>query len=245
MKRFGLIGKKLSHSFSKKYFTDKFQQLDLPDHVYDLFELDSIKEVEKLKKIEGLVGFNITVPYKQEIIPYLSELDKSAEKVGAVNVVEVQKGKWIGYNSDYYGFLYSLQHWIANEPINSAIILGSGGASKAVKSSLEELDISYKIASRSPQKFQISYEQCNQLLSASEVQLIVNTTPLGMSPNTDAVPPIDFSTINDQHFLYDLIYNPEETQFLTIGKSKGAHIKNGLEMLHLQAEESWKIWNKK
>ncbi|QSE97416.1 shikimate dehydrogenase family protein [Fulvivirga lutea] len=242
MTRFGLIGKTLSHSFSQKYFTQKFQELGLKDHQYDLFELSTISEVEKIFKLSELKGLNVTVPYKQSVLPYLNQLDDTAQKVGAVNVIKLEKGRKIGFNSDYLGFKKSLEQWLPQPFRNTALVLGTGGASKAVECSLKDLGIDYQLVSRNPSESQISYEYVNELIH--KTKLIINTTPLGMAPEIDNCPDLDYNQITSEHYLYDLVYNPEETLFLAKGKSKGASIKNGLEMLHLQAEESWKIWNK-
>lgn len=242
MKKFGLIGKKLSHSFSQAYFSKKFKELNLTDHVYDLYELPSISLIEEVLEDESLIGLNVTVPYKQEVIPYLDNLDQSAQRIGAVNVIKVNEdGSKKGYNSDYYGFKQSLINWLPENYKIKALILGSGGASKAVKVALEDLDIEHKIVSRSPQGNEITYSELNQAFS--QYQLVINTSPLGMSPDIHSSPDIPYELLNSNYYLYDLVYNPETTEFLKKGLDRGAHIKNGLEMLHLQAEESWSIWN--
>ncbi len=241
MKKFGLIGRKLSHSFSQSYFTEKFKALNLPDHVYQLIELEKIDEVKKVLEEKDLIGLNVTVPYKESIIPFLSNLHESALKVGAVNVVKVNNGMSTGYNSDYLGFKNSLINWLPKNFKGKSLILGSGGASKAVQATLSDMDIEYHVVSRSPAVNELSYKEANDIIS-SKVSLVVNTTPLGMSPNVETYPAIDYILLTDEHYLYDLVYNPEITAFLTKGKSRGASTKNGLEMLHLQAEESWKIW---
>jgi len=246
MPLFGLIGKKLSHSFSKKFFEEKFEQLSLTDHSYQLFELENINEVSSVFQSNGIRGFNVTVPYKEAIIPHLDRLDASARKVGAVNVVSIEDDEKIGYNSDYYGFHTSLKDWLSDthEEIK-ALILGSGGASKAVIASLKDMQINYSVVSRTSGNGDLTYEELKghpHLIGSS--RLIINTTPLGMHPSTTSLPDLPYDHITDKHFLYDLVYNPEKTAFLKQGEQKGARIKNGLEMLHLQAERSWTIWSR-
>lgn len=244
MKKFGLIGKKLSHSFSQAYFSKKFKELDLPDHIYDLYEIPSIENIEGILKDSKLIGLNVTVPYKEEVIPFLDSLDQSAQRIGAVNVIKVCSDGCIkGYNSDYYGFKQSLEAWLPASKKMQAFILGSGGASKAVKIALEDLNISYKIVSRTPKDNEIDYSVLKSQFA--EYQLIINTSPLGMSPDIESCPNISYELLDSNYYLYDLVYNPETTLFLKKGLAKGAKIKNGLEMLHLQAEESWSIWNSK
>jgi len=240
MPSFGLIGRKLGHSFSKEYFETKFDELNLTDHSYNLFELDDIGEIEKILKLKPK-GLNVTVPYKQEIIPYLNRLDDSAEKVGAVNVVSLEKNAFVGYNSDYYGFKTSLQHWLSNTTLK-ALVLGTGGASKAVIAALDELGIEVQSVSRTSGNNLITYDEVTSDI-IEQHQLIINTTPLGMYPETNECPDIPYDSVTNQHYLHDLVYNPEKTVFLKKGEAKGAQVKNGLEMLHLQAEKSWEIWN--
>lgn len=242
MKRFGLIGKKLTHSFSKHYFTDKFNTLNLNDHSYELYELGEIKDVSKLFKSDEIIGLNVTVPYKESIIEYLDELDSSALKIGAVNVVHIKNGKLVGYNSDYSGFKNSLTNWLPTEFKGKALVLGSGGASKAVTAALIDLHIDFKIVSRKPADSFIEYNDTDQLIR-SDFKLIINTTPLGMTPDTESAPTLNYNLLSNEHYLYDLVYNPGMTKFLKLGQDQGAIVKNGLEMLHLQAEESWRIWN--
>lgn len=243
-KQYGLIGYPLSHSFSKRYFADKFLAEGITNSKYDLFELQEIKEVENLFAMEDLMGFNVTIPYKHQIMDFMDNFDDSAKKVGAVNVVKINKdGSKTGYNSDYYGFRVSLEKWIEDFTGIKAMILGVGGAAKAVLAVLEDLSIPYVKISRDNVKGDFTYEDIakngNLLL---QHRLIINTTPLGMSPNTAAKPALNYDQIGEDHFLYDLIYNPAKTSFLEAGASRGAQIKNGLEMLRLQAEKSWDIW---
>jgi len=245
-RKFGLIGYPLSHSFSKKYFDEKFRKERLDDCEYANYELSSISDFLKLLKMEheDLIGLNVTIPYKEQIMQYLDNLDDSARKVGAVNVIKLtsDNGK-IGYNSDYYGFRSSLQNWLPRNRPKKALVLGSGGASKAVVAVLEDFNLSYQIVSRKKGVGVVDYGQTNELKLLEHYQLVINTTPLGMYPQIDQAPDLSYQEITDQHFLYDLVYNPEETLFLQRGKARGAKIKNGLEMLFLQAEKSWEIWS--
>ena len=243
---FGLIGYPLSHSFSKQYFTKKFRKESIPNTAYELFPLTTIDELPVLlQQYPSLHGLNVTIPYKEQVLEYLDEVDVSAEKVGAVNTIHIRAGKIIGFNTDVYGFEQSLVNWIEiaeSAPPHKALILGSGGAAKAVAYVLRKLGIPFQIVSRTPGQGQLSYASISPEVYASH-KLIVNTTPLGMFPLLDACPAINFEAIGPQHFLYDLIYNPEKTVFLSEGERKGGHIKNGLEMLHLQAERAWEIWS--
>ncbi|HAS44810.1 MAG TPA: shikimate dehydrogenase [Microscillaceae bacterium] len=245
MRQFGLIGYPLSHSFSKKYFTEKFERENIAQANYELYELSSIDLFPALlAKHPDLVGLNVTIPYKQAVMPYLDALDTSAQKVGAVNVIKIENGKKTGFNSDYYGFKQSLIN--SHFPINAntkALVLGSGGASKAVIAALSDLAIQCKIVSRNPvNDQQIAYKSITSELIAN-YQIIVNTTPLGMHPHTNACPDLPYEALNENYLLFDLLYNPSETLFMKKGAAQGAQVLNGLEMLHLQAEKSWKIWN--
>ncbi len=244
-KQYGLIGYPLSHSFSRKYFSDKFQREGIVDCSYDLFEIATIDLVENLFRKKNLRGFNVTIPYKHDITDYLDDLDQSARKVGAVNVVKIDTdGKRTGFNSDYYGFRTSLENWLPDLTNLKAQILGSGGAAKAVIAVLSDLSIPSIIISRNKSKGDYTYEEIRfNARLRGEYRLIINTTPLGMSPNTEAMPDIEYQALNGQFYLYDLIYNPPLTRFLEEGKKYGTQIKNGLEMLELQAEKSWEIWN--
>lgn len=246
MRLYGLIGYPLSHSFSKKYFGEKFEKEGITDARYELFELPDIRKLEELIGNQPeLCGLNVTIPYKQAVIPFLDGLDASAEKVGAVNVIRFHEGRRIGYNSDYFGFRESLQSWLPeNRDYLHALVLGTGGASKAVTAVLSDLEISFYLVSRQAGANSLSYEQLQaQPDILQRPRLIINTTPLGMAPNTEAAPPIAYNSLTPDHLLYDLVYNPAETRFMQLGREKGAHVKNGLEMLHLQAEKAWEIWN--
>jgi len=239
--RFGLIGKKLEHSFSKSYFTSKFEELNM-DSTYTNYELKSISEITEVFKIDGLVGLNVTIPYKETIIPFLDEVDEVAKKIGAVNTVVIKNGKTKGYNTDAYGFKQMIKPFFKAHH-ERAIILGTGGASKAVAYVLEELGCSPVYISRYPNaENQFAYEEIN-INMIEACPLIVNTTPIGMFPNENEE--IDFPTqfLTEKNLVIDLIYNPKETIFLKKSKAKKAWTLNGLTMLHQQAEKSWLIWN--
>ena len=242
MKQFGLIGYPLSHSFSKGYFTEKFLKENITDCKYDIFPLEKIEDFNDLcEQYTNLVGLNVTIPFKQAIIPFLDELDEIAANIGAVNTIKFMGGKKIGYNSDAYGFEMSLKPLLKQHHKN-ALILGTGGASKAVEYVLKKLGIQFQYVSRTKSENAILYDELNEDI-INHSTLIINSTPIGMYPNVEASPSIPYQFITDKHLLYDLIYNPEETKFLKEGKQGAAQTKNGLEMLHLQAERSWQIWN--
>lgn len=244
MKRFGLIGFPVAHSFSKKYFTEKFEKFKLKDHVYDLFEMELLNEFPSLcMRYPDLVGINITVPHKEGVIKYLDRLDTSAIKVGAANVIKKENNKLVGYNSDYMAFRTSLEKWIGKYD-GEALILGTGGSSKAVQAGLDELGIPFNVVSRSARTGDYTYDEIKQNTGIIDrFKLIINTTPLGMHPEIETMADLPYEGIGRKHHLYDLIYNPDETLFLHEGKMNGAKIKNGYEMLELQAEKSWEIWN--
>ena len=244
MKHFGLIGFPVGHSFSQKYFTEKFEKLELRDHSYELFEMEFLNEFPTLwMRFPDLVGVNVTVPHKENVLKYLDRLDTSALKVGAANVIKREDKKLIGYNTDYLAFRESLNAWIGDFG-SEALVLGTGGSSKAVQAALEELKIPFNVVSRSKKNGDYTYDQLNENKNIiTRFHLIINTTPLGMHPNIDSSPDIPYSELGKEHNLYDLIYNPLETLFLSKGKERGAKIKSGLEMLELQAEKSWEIWN--
>lgn len=241
---FGLLGRNISYSFSRGYFTDKFQKLHLENHFYINFDMQVCTEFPAIISSEkNLKGLNVTIPYKQEIIPFLDELDETAKQIGAVNTIKITKNNTLkGYNSDVVGFEKSIKPLLKNHH-QKALILGTGGASKAVAFVFQKNNISYQFVSRNPTSInEISYESLSKEIMESHT-IIVNCSPLGTSPNIERFPDIPYLFLNQQHLLYDLIYNPEETLFLSKGKIQGATIKNGLEMLQLQAEESWRIWN--
>jgi shikimate dehydrogenase len=248
MKQFGLLGYPLSHSFSKGYFTEKFRKEGI-DAVYENFALPSITEFPELIAYSPfLAGINVTIPYKEAVIPYLDALDPVADAVGAVNVVRIIRSeedlRLIGYNSDVIGFRESIRPLIAAmgaEPLQ-ALVLGTGGASKAVVYGLKQLGVESVLVSRRAAPGQFSYEELTPGIYKA-FRIIVNTTPLGMSPKIDACPPLDYALLGSAHLLFDAVYNPDKTLFLQQGEACGATIKNGLEMLHLQAEAAWDIWN--
>ncbi|MHA7099908.1 shikimate dehydrogenase family protein [Roseivirga pacifica] len=246
MRTFGLIGYPLSHSFSKKYFTEKFEKEGIENTVYELFPLETIDAFpELIKSTPNLVGLNVTIPYKQAVMPFLDELDPKAEAIGAVNTIKLENGKLKGYNTDYIGFKESLIKFVGPNPMpQQALILGTGGASKAVQVTLEDLGISYQFVSRKSADNQLTYDEItsspHHLATSS---LIVNTTPLGMSPNIEGLPDLPYEQLTPNHFLYDLVYNPLITTFMKKGIDANCWVKNGLEMLHGQAEAAWKVWN--
>jgi shikimate dehydrogenase len=210
-----------------------------------LYEIDHIKKVSSVFAINNLQGFNVTIPYKHDIMKYMDDFDHSAVKVGAVNVVKITKdGRRVGFNSDYYGFRTSLENWLQVNEIAGALVLGIGGAAKAVMAVLKDISIPFLKVSRDTTKGDLTYEKLQKDTGIlANYRLIINTTPLGMSPNTGSMPDIPYQALTDQCFLYDLIYNPAETMFMKEGQKHGAKVKNGLEMLELQAEKSWEIWN--
>ena len=242
MAKFGLIGKDISYSFSRSYFSKKFKTEKLI-HTYENFDLESINLFTEIyKENPDIKGLNVTIPYKEAVIPFLDKLNKKAKNIGAVNTIKItKKGKLIGYNTDFYGFKNSLKPLLKKNQ-NKALILGTGGASKAIAYALDKLGIKYKFVSRQPDKNELSYDNLDAN-TINEHQIIINCTPLGTFPNVDVCPDLPYSAITSEHILYDLIYNPSETKFLNKGKEKGALTINGLKMLELQAEKSWKIWN--
>lgn len=244
-KVFGLIGRAVSHSFSKSYFDEKFFREGLRDYHYELFPLATIKELESLiKDTKGLSGLNVTIPYKEQVMEYLDEVDPTAKKIGAVNVIRFKDGKRTGFNTDSDAFLETLDKWLPKDKTFKALILGTGGSSKAVQVALTKLKIEFTVVSREAKKADLTYEDIEKKPDIiTDTKLIINTTPLGMSPNSETTPPIDYEFIAEDHYVYDLIYNPARTMFLQKAEMRGAVIKNGLEMLHVQAEKSWTIWN--
>ena len=246
MRKFGLIGYPLSHSFSKKYFSEKFEKEGIADCQYELYPLEGIKELPQLlKNNPELVGLNVTIPYKQQVIPYLHELDEKAEAIGAVNTIKVEDGKLKGFNSDYFGFKDSLLKFYGSRELpEEALVLGTGGASKAVIAALEDLSIEYQLISRSFSNANLSYDDLKtQNSRLKTAKLIINTTPLGMSPKVEELPDLPYQHLTPDHSLYDLVYNPLKTAFMQKGIDAGCWVKNGLEMLYGQAEKAWGIWN--
>jgi len=262
MKVYGLIGFPLSHSFSKKYFTDKFEREQIKDHRYELFPLEHIKDfIALLQSNPDLCGLNVTVPHKKNVMHYLDWISHDAREVGAVNCIHIHAESPVmaaftgelgigghnfrleGYNTDIYGFETSLKP-LLNRHHTKALILGDGGAACAVKYVLGQFDIEYQIVTRRPSEKSILFSDVTRKM-VEDHKLIINTTPVGTSPNVNECPPIPYEGITDDHLLYDLIYNPEQTLFLTKGLEKGAAIKNGYQMLELQADKSWEIWTSK
>lgn len=242
MKKLGLIGFPLGHSFSKKYFTEKFIREGITGYEYETFPIPSIVELPDLvKRIPTLVGLNVTIPYKEDVVGFLQEKSEVVKKIGACNCIRIEESRLFGYNTDVIGFERSLVNAFPVLP-NKALVLGTGGAAKAVEYVLNKLAIEYKLVSRKPGVHQLSYEQVTPEI-IKETKLLINTTPLGMAPHITEAPPIPYDTIGSSHCLFDLIYNPEKTLFLQKGELQGATVQNGLEMLILQAEESWKIWS--
>lgn len=243
--KFGLIGKNISFSFSQGYFQEKFKTLKLENHKYRNYDLPEISEFPFITyhREEEFGGFNVTIPYKESILKYLSKLDKDAEKIGAVNTIKITSdNELVGFNTDVYGFENSLKPLLKSHH-KKALILGTGGASKAIAFVLDNLNIDFKFVSRQPiSEDIISYKNLSKSI-IDEYQLIINSTPLGTFPKIQECPDIPYEFLTDNHILYDLIYNPSESEFLKRGKKQGAIIKNGLEMLELQAEKSWEIWN--
>jgi len=238
---FGIIGFPLGHSFSKKYFEEKFQKLGIEgSNSFQNFSIESLDDLPQVLSTQDLQGFCITIPHKKNIIPFLSEVSPEVQEMGACNCVRIKDGKLFGYNTDIVGFEKSFAQKLTPER-NKALILGTGGASAAVAFVLRKLNIPHQFVSRNTADTW-TYEQLTPEIM-DEYKIIVNCTPLGMSPNIDDAPSIPYQYITSQHYLYDLIYNPAETKFLALGKEKGAATENGLQMLILQAEENWRIWN--
>lgn len=239
MRHFGIIGFPLLHSFSAKYFSEKFEREHI-DAEYSLYPIgieDLRLKIEDL--LDSLDGFNVTMPYKQEIIPFLERLDDTAREVGAVNVVH----RRVGYNTDCLGFMESIQPLLRKED-KQALVLGTGGASKAVCYGLKQLGVRPTLVSRKPKAGMLGYEDLTKDVMAAHT-VIVNCTPLGMLPDVDSCPPIPYEMVTARHLLFDCVYNPEETLFLKKGKAQGAIIQNGIGMLYGQAKAAWAIWNTK
>jgi shikimate dehydrogenase len=242
MRNFGLIGKNIDYSFSKAYFTKKFEKYNIEAKYFN-FDIDDISKIKEIiKKEDNLEGLNVTIPYKQSVMEFLDEIDDNAKTIGAVNTIKFKNGKLIGYNTDVYGFIKSLFPLLEKQH-QKALVLGAGGASKAVCSGLDSFDIDYKIVSRTPKnETQISYKEVDKETIDSH-KLIINCTPLGTHPNIHESPDIPYEFIGQKHFLFDLVYNPNVTTFLAQGSNQGAKICNGYDMLRFQAEKAWEIWN--
>ena len=242
--KFGLIGRNISYSFSAGYFKNKFEKLGLNNFTYENFDLPEIFEFPFIlyQRKELFGGFNVTIPYKEAVQRYLDNIDEEAVQIGAVNTIKVEEDDTLtGFNTDVFGFVNSLKPLLKAHH-TSALILGTGGASKAVAYGLDKLGIQYQFVSRSDEGGRLLYSQLTEN-HLKEHTLIVNCSPVGTYPNVNDAPKIPYEFITDKHFLYDLIYNPEVTAFLQRGKERGAIVKNGLEMLELQAERSWELWN--
>lgn len=245
MRKFGLIGKDISYSFSQNYFSLKFKDENIKQATYQNFDLQNIEDFKKIVlKTEHLSGVNVTIPYKETIIPFIDKLDKKAKKIGAVNTIKLtKKGKTKGYNTDIYGFKKAIKPALKKRH-KKALILGTGGASKAIAFVLKELDIKFYFVSRkASEKASYTYNTLTEDI-ISKHQIIINCSPVGTFPNVNESPDIPYNGIGSKHILFDLIYNPSETEFLKQGKNKGATTLNGYNMLVYQAEKSWKIWNK-
>lgn len=239
---YGLIGYPLSHSFSKSYFAQKFENEGITNSYYETFPIEKIESfLTTLRSYPNLKGLNVTIPYKESVIGYLNYLDESARAVGAVNCIKIEQGFLIGHNTDVYGFEKALVELLSKNKAKpqQALILGTGGAAKAVAFVLKKLEIRFTFVSRQSTHNQLTY---SDLTSLDHYSLIINTTPLGMSPQVDAFPAIPYPCLNENHLLFDLIYNPEQTLFLQKGAAQGAATQNGLSMLYYQAEKAWEIW---
>jgi shikimate dehydrogenase len=240
MRKFGLIGYPLSHSFSKKYFTEIFSKEGI-DAEYANYPIEDISMVRDLFEDPLLEGINVTIPYKEAVIPYLDELSEAVKEIGACNCIRIRNGKTKGFNTDVLGFERSLEKKL--RPVNDkALVLGTGGAAKAVCYVLKQRKIPYQQVSRNRKEDIISYDDVGPEM-IRQYRLLINTTPLGMYPNVDVCPALPYEAITSDHYLYDLVYNPEKTLFLQKGEERGAVIENGHDMLIIQANESRKIWN--
>ena len=239
--KFGLIGKDISYSFSKKFFSKKFINEGLNNCSYENYDISSISELLEVINDTKIKGLNVTIPYKESVIELLNHIDPIAKKIGAVNTIKIDKqNKLLGYNTDYIGFKQSLESNISNQ--KRALVLGTGGASKAIVYALKTLNIKTLLVSRKKREESITYEDIsNQIIK--DHRIIINCTPLGTYPNIEECPKIPYQYITERHLCYDLIYNPIKTKFLILSEKKGASIINGNEMLENQAMESWKIWN--
>ena len=240
-KKFGLIGKNIDYSFSKKYFSEKFKKENL-DYTYSNFDIVNISEIESILQNNSISGYNVTIPYKEEIIKFLDEIDEVAKDIGAVNTIKKIDNKNIGFNTDSIGFEKSLLPLIENKTPKNALILGSGGASKAIKYVLKKLKINYSTVSRKEGKSEFVYENLNEVI-LNKFKMIINCSPVGTFPNINNCPNIPYEFLTKDHILYDLVYNPIESLFLKRGRERGCKTKNGLEMLEIQANESWSVWN--
>ena len=242
MRQYGLIGHPLVQSFSKIYFEEKFTKENITDASFHLFDISDISQLTSvLKDHPKLQGFAVTIPYKQTVIPYLDEISSEAEKIGAVNCVHIRDGKLKGYNTDVVGFAASFLPMLTHTN-NKALILGTGGASKAAQYVLSQNNIPYQIVSRQSSKNSIRYEDVSKA-TLEEYNIVINCTPLGMVPNETTFPNIPYQYTTENHIFYDMVYKPAETLFLKKAKAQGASVMNGFDMLLAQAEKNWNIWN--
>ena len=243
MKKYGLIGKTLKHSFSKKYFESKFTEENISNCTYDLYELQKIEDLKNLiENNPDIKGLNVTLPYKESIIPLLDELDESVKDTDACNCIKIENGKLIGYNTDKIGFLEAFLSVMIMD-YHKVIILGNGGASKAVAAALDELSLDYTIYARNPRtKYETNWSEITEDI-ISDASVIINATPVGMWPNIGECPDIPYNAISRVQLAFDLIYNPEQTEFLKRADAQGADTENGMYMLELQADKAWDIFN--
>ena len=246
MRKFGLIGFPLGHSFSRKYFTEKFLREHIKGCSYENFPIDDISKLPALVESEGsLEGLNVTIPYKAEVLRYLDRIEQEASEVGAVNVIKIRRNivstELHGFNSDITGIRDTLIP-LMNPEVKGALILGTGGASKAVCYVLDKISVQYTLISRTRKPGCLTYSDINKE-TIDSIQLIINTTPLGMFPETESRPDLNYDLLDERHLLFDLVYNPEMTPFLREGQERGCMIVNGMQMLISQAERSWEIWN--
>ena len=240
IRKLGLVGRGIKYSFSKKYFEKKFKNLNYNNFFYKNYDLKNLSEIKSILNDNDLIGLNVTIPYKEKIVPYIDKLTTNAEKIGAVNTIYFENKKIIGDNTDIIGFEIALKSFMKKK-IYNAMILGTGGASKAINFVLKNNDINTLIVSRKPKKGQIHYKEINKDLLL-RYPLIINCTPLGTAPRVNELPPLPYELINSDNYLFDLIYNPKITLFMKKGLNKGAKVTNGHKMLIAQAEASWKLW---
>ncbi len=243
MKTYGLIGKNIAYSFSEKYFSEKFEKESVQNCTYKNFDLQNISELTTLLKNITPAGLNVTIPYKEVVIPFLDQLSNEAKKIKAVNVIQFKKDQLIGHNTDIFGFEKSFIKDLKPHH-KKALILGTGGASKAIQYVLKKNDIDFQMVSRKSSDETITYDELTKTIF-SDYLIIINCTPLGTFPNIKQKPPLSYSFLTQYHYLFDLVYNPNETLFMKEGIKKNATVKNGLEMLELQAEKAWEIWQSK
>lgn len=244
MKTFGLIGKNIDYSFSRTYFNQKFTAENI-EAIYKNFDLENIKQFPSLLQNNPTIkGFNVTIPYKEAIIPFLDELEVTAKEIGAVNTIKINEdGKLVGYNTDFHGFSEALKTYLKPHH-TKALILGTGGASKAIAYALKKLGITYKYVSRSKSPQNYTYSELTPSI-IQEYKLIINCTPLGTFPNIEQFPPIPIQFLSSKHLVFDLIYNPSHTKLMKLALDQNAEVTNGLAMLEFQAEKAWEIWNDK